>query len=166
MNDFENFCYEDDCYEEKKVIEMNEMEKKANKILENREERRPINDFMLAFFISILITPFIIFIVFLLLSYISSKFNFNFEFIFIGKNAFLFSFIIFIVVFIFWKRILKKEVLEFEKALKNDEEYWLAKDIMEKYNKKIEKEKVKLTLEKEKTKAKEILEMKDYIKNF
>lgn len=166
MNDFENFCYEDDCYEEKKVIEMNEMEKKANKILENREEKRPINDFMLAFFISILITPFIIFIVFLLLSYISSKFNFNFEFIFIGKNAFLFSFIIFIVVFIFWKRILKKEVLEFEKALKNDEEYWLAKDIMEKYNKKIEKEKVKLTLEKEKTKAKEILEMKDYIKNF
>lgn len=166
MNDFENFCYEDDCYEEKKVIEMNEMEKKANKILENREEKRPINDFMLAFFISILITPFIIFIVFLLLSYISSKFNFNFEFIFIGKNAFLFSFIIFIVVFIFWKRILKKEVLEFEKALKNDEEYWLAKDIMEKYNKKIEKEKVKLTLEKEKTKTKEILEMKDYIKNF
>ena len=166
MNNFEEFCYEDDCNEEKKVIEMNEMEKKANKILENREERRPINDFMLAFFISILITPFIIFIVFLLLSYISSKFNFNFEFIFIGKNAFLFSFIIFIVVFTFWKRILKKEVLEFEKALKNDEEYWLAKDIMEKYNKKIEKEKVKLTLEKEKTKAKEILEMKDYIKNF
>lgn len=166
MNNFEEFCYEDDCYEEKKVIEMNEMEKKANKILENREERRPINDFMLAFFISILITPFIIFIVFLLLSYISSKFNFNFEFIFIGKNAFLFSFIIFIVVFIFWKRILKKEVLEFEKALKNDEEYWLAKDIMEKYNKKVEKEKAKITLEKELTKAKEISEMKDYIKNF
>lgn len=166
MNNFEDFCYEDDCYEEKKVIEMNEMEKKANKILENREERRPINDFMLAFFISILITPFIIFIVFLLLSYISSKFNFNFEFIFIGKNAFLFSFIIFIVVFIFWKRILKKEVLEFEKALKNDEEYWLAKEIMGKYNKKVVKEKAKITLEKEKTKAKEILEMKDYIKNF
>ena len=166
MNNFEDFCYEDDCYEEKKVIEMNEMEKKANKILENREERRPINDFMLAFFISILITPFIIFIVFLLLSYISSKFNFNFEFIFIGKNAFLFSFIIFIVVFIFWKRILKKEVLEFEKALKNDEEYWLAKDIMEKYNKKVEKEKAKITLEKELTKAKEISEMKNYIKNF
>lgn len=166
MNNFEEFCYEDDCNEEKKVIEMNEMEKKANKILENREERRPINDFMLAFFISILITPFIIFIVFLLLSYISSKFNFNFEFIFIGKNAFLFSFIIFIVVFTFWKRILKKEVLEFEKALKNDEEYWLAKDIMEKYNKKVEKEKAKITLEKELTKAKEISEMKDYIKNF
>ena len=165
MNDFEDFYYEEDCYEEKKVIEMNEMEKKANKILENREDKRPTDDFMLAFFISILITPFI-FMVFLLLSYISSKFNFNFEFIFNGKNAFLFSFIIFIIVFIFGKRILKKEVLEFEKTLENDEEYWLAKDIMEKYNKKVEKEKAKITLEKELTKAKEISEMKDYIKNF
>lgn len=165
MNDFEDFYYEEDCYEEKKVIEMNEMEKKANKILENREEKRPTDDFMLAFFISVLITPFI-FMVFLLLSYISSKFNFNFEFIFNGKNAFLFSFIIFIIVFIFWKRILKKEVLEFEKTLENDEEYWLAKDIMEKYNKKVEKEKAKITLEKELTKAKEISKMKDYIKNF
>ena len=165
MNDFEDFYYEEDCYEEKKVIEMNEMEKKANKILENREEKRPTDDFMLAFFISVLITPFI-FMVFLLLSYISSKFNFNFEFIFNGKNAFLFSFIIFIIVFIFWKSILKKEVLEFEKTLENDEEYWLAKDIMEKYNKKVEKEKAKITLEKELTKAKEISKMKDYIKNF
>lgn len=165
MNDFEDFYYEEDCYEEKKVIEMNKMEKKANKILENREDKRPTDDFMLAFFISVLITPFI-FMVFLLLSYISSKFNFNFEFIFNGKNAFLFSFIIFIIVFIFWKRILKKEVLEFEKTLENDEEYWLAKDIMEKYNKKVEKEKAKITLEKELTKAKEISEMKDYIKNF
>lgn len=165
MNDFEDFYYEEDCYEEKKVIEMNEMEKKANKILENREDKRPTNDFMLAFFISVLITPFI-FMVFLLLSYILSKFNFNFEFIFNGKNAFLFSFIIFIIVFIFWKRILKKEVLEFEKTLENDEEYWLAKDIMEKYNKKVEKEKAKITLEKELTKAKEISKMKDYIKNF
>jgi hypothetical protein len=165
MNDFEDFYYEEDCYEEKKVIEMNEMEKKANKILENREDKRPTDDFMLAFFISVLITPFI-FMVFLLLSYISSKFNFNFEFIFNGKNAFLFSFIIFIIVFIFWKRILKKEVLEFEKTLENDEEYWLAKDIMEKYNKKVEKEKAKITLEKELTKAKEISKMKDYIKNF
>ena len=165
MNDFEDFYYEEDCYEEKKVIEMNEMEKKANKILENREEKRPTDDFMLAFFLSVLITPFI-FMVFLLLSYISSKFNFNFEFIFNGKNAFLFSFIIFIIVFIFWKRILKKEVLEFEKTLENDEEYWLAKDIMEKYNKKVEKEKAKITLEKELTKAKEISKMKDYIKNF
>ena len=165
MNDFEDFYYEEDCYKEKKVIEMNEMEKKANKILENREDKRPTDDFMLAFFISVLITPFI-FMVFLLLSYISSKFNFNFEFIFNGKNAFLFSFIIFIIVFIFWKRILKKEVLEFEKTLENDEEYWLAKDIMEKYNKKVEKEKAKITLEKELTKAKEISKMKDYIKNF
>ena len=165
MNDFEDFYYEEDCFEEKKVIEMNEMEKKANKILENREDKRPTDDFMLAFFISVLITPFI-FMVFLLLSYISSKFNFNFEFIFNGKNAFLFSFIIFIIVFIFWKRILKKEVLEFEKTLENDEEYWLAKDIMEKYNKKVEKEKAKITLEKELTKAKEISKMKDYIKNF
>lgn len=165
MNDFEDFYYEEDCYEEKKVIEMNEMEKKANKILENREDKRPTDDFMLAFFISVLITPFI-FMVFLLLSYISSKFNFNFEFIFNGKNAFLFSFIIFIIVFIFWKKILKKEVLEFEKTLENDEEYWLAKDIMEKYNKKVEKEKAKITLEKELTKAKEISKMKDYIKNF
>ena len=164
MNDFEDFYYEEDCYEEKKVIEMNEMEKKANKILENREDKRPTDDFMLAFFISVLITPFI-FMVFLLLSYISSKFNFNFEFIFNGKNAFLFSFIIFIIVFIFWKRILKKEVLEFEKTLENDEEYWLA-NIMEKYNKKVEKEKAKITLEKERTKAKEISKMKDYIKNF
>ena len=165
MNDFEDFYYEEDCYEEKKVIEMNEMEKKANKILENREDKRPTDDFMLAFFISVLITPFI-FMVFLLLSYISSKFNFNFEFIFNGKNAFLFSFIIFIIVFIFWKRILKKEVLEFEKTLENDEESWLAKDIMENYNKKVEKEKAKITLEKELTKAKEISKMKDYIKNF
>ena len=165
MNDFEDFYYEEDCYEEKKVIEMNEMEKKANKILENREEKRPTDDFMLAFFLSVLITPFI-FMVFLLISYILSKFKFNFEFIFNGKNAFLFSFIIFIVVFIFWKRILKKEVLEFEKTLENDEEYWLAKDIMEKYNKKVEKEKAKITLEKELTKAKEISKMKDYIKNF
>lgn len=163
MNDFEDFYYEEDCYEEKKVIEMNEMEKKANKILENREEKRPTDDFMLAFFLSVLITPFI-FMVFLLISYILSKFNF--EFIFNGKNAFLFSFIIFIVLFVFWKRILKKEVLEFEKTLENDEEYWLAKDIMEKYNKKVEKEKAKITLEKELTKAKEISKMKDYIKNF
>jgi hypothetical protein len=37
---------------------------------------------------------------------------------------------------------------------------------MEKYNKKVEKEKAKITLEKELTKAKEISKMKDYIKNF
>lgn len=163
MNENEYF---EDFYDEKdEIIEMNECEKMASKILKNREDKRPTDDFMLAFFISVLITPFI-FMVFLLLSYISSKFNFNFEFIFNGKNAFLFSFIIFIIVFIFWKRILKKEVLEFEKTLENDEEYWLAKDIMEKYNKKVEKEKAKITLEKELTKAKEISKMKDYIKNF
>ena len=163
MNENEDF---EDFYDEKdEVIEMNEMEKKASKILKNREEKRPTDDFMLAFFISVLITPFI-FMVFLLLSYILFKFNFNFKFMFNGKNAFLFSFIIFIVTFIFTKRSLKKEVLEFEKTLENDEEYWLAKDIMEKYNKKVEKEKAKITLEKELIKAKEISEMKNYIKNF
>lgn len=165
MNDFEDFYYEEDCYEENKVIKMNEMEQKANKILKNIEEKRPTDDFMLALFISIIIFPFI-FMIFLLLFYILSKFNFNFEFMLIGKNEFLFSFTLFIVIFIFSKRSLKKEVLEFKKALQNDEEYWLAKEIMEKYNKKVKKEKVKITLEKEKTKAKVISEMKNYIKNF
>lgn len=158
--------YFEDFYDEKdEIIEMNECEKMASKILKNREEKRPNNDFMLALFISIFITPFI-FMMFLLLFYILSKFNFNFEFIFSRKNDFFFFFVIFIVIFIFTKRSLKKEVLEFEKTLENDEEYWLAKDIMEKYNKKVEKEKAKITLEKELTKAKEISKMKDYIKNF
>lgn len=163
MNELENF--EDFYDEEDEIIEMNEIEKKASKILKNREEKRPIDDFILALFISVCIAPFI-FMLFLLLFDILSKFNFNFEFISSGKNAFFFFLIIFIVIFIFSKRSLKKEVLEFKKALQNDEEYWLAKEIMEKYNKKVKKEKVKIALEKEKTKAKEISEMKDYIKNF
>ena len=56
MNDFEDFYYEEDCYEEKKVIEMNEMEKKANRIV-NRKENEVDDElppFLFAFFLYVL----------------------------------------------------------------------------------------------------------------
>ena len=60
------------------------------------------------------------------------------------------------------------EEKKFKKILKNNEEYRLAKEIMEKYNKKAEnyvlKKRIKTQFLEEQQKTKKILEMKEYLK--
>ena len=72
----------------------------------------------------------------------------------------IFLFVCFLISYI--------EEKKFKKILKNNEEYRLAKEIMEKYNKKAKdyalRKKIKNQLLEEQEKTKKILEMKEYLK--
>lgn len=91
------------------------------------------------------------------------------EFLGYSRNVFLIFAIILMVIFLFICFLISYiEEKKFKKILKNNEEYRLAKEIMEKYNKKAKdyalRKKIKNQLLEEQEKTKKILEMKEYLK--
>ena len=91
------------------------------------------------------------------------------EFLGYSRNVFLIFAIILMVIFLFICFLISYiEEKKFKKILKNNEEYRLAKEIMEKYNKKAEnyvlKKRIKTQFLEEQQKTKKILEMKEYLK--
>ena len=135
-------------------LEMNKIERQAEETVNNIE--KSIVPFLLfSFFIGMpLILPFLLLFV---------------EFLGYSRNVFLIFAIILMVIFLFiCFLILYIEEKKFKKILKNNEEYRLAKEIMEKYNKKAKdyalRKKIKNQLLEEQEKTKKILEMKEYLK--
>lgn len=148
-------------------LEMNEYEKMANELIEKKEKLDcNLEDFFLKIsIISIHLSPLIvlsnnklkeIFDNFLLIAVFALVFTLSVSFIGVG------------IIALFYKLKKKKELLK-------DEEYQLAKEIMEKYNKKVleieEKEAIerkniqyKATLEREKEKTERMIKMKEYLK--
>ena len=138
-----------------KELEMNEMEKKANRIV-NRKENE-VDDELPPF----LFAGFFILTIFFFLFGALSK-----------RIIFYILAIIFFLLMITTTHII--EIIIFIKYRK-DKEYQLAKEIMEKYNKKVfeieEKEAIerrniqyKATLEREKEKTERMIKMKEYLK--
>lgn len=132
-------------------LEMNKIEKQAEETVNNIE--KSIVPFL--FFIGMpLILPFLLLFV---------------EFLGYSRNVFLIFAIILMVIFLFVCFLISYiEEKKFKKILKNNEEYRLAKEIMEKYNKKAKdyalRKKIKNQLLEEQEKTKKILEMKEYLK--
>ena len=148
-------------------LEMNECEKMANELIEKKEKLDcNLEDFFLKIFlISLHLSP----IILLLNNKLKEIFD-NFLLIVVFTLVFTFSvsFICVGIIALFYKLKKKKELLK-------DEEYKLAKEIMEKYNKKVfeieEKEAIerrniqyKATLEREKEKTERMIKMKEYLK--
>ena len=135
-------------------LEMNKIEKQAEETV-NNIEKSIVPFLFFSFFIGMpLILPFLLLFV---------------EFLGYSRNVFLIFAIILMVIFLFiCFLILYIEEKKFKKILKNNEEYRLAKEIMEKYNKKAKdyalRKKIKNQLLEEQEKTKKILEMKEYLK--
>lgn len=148
-------------------LEMNECEKMANELIKKKEKIDcNLEDFFLKIsIISIHLSP--------LIPLLNDKLNAILEnYLFIALFVLVFtlsvSFIGVGIIALFYKLKKKKE-------LSKDEEYQLAKEIMEKYNKKVleieEKEAIerkniqyKATLEREKEKTEKLIKMKEYLK--
>jgi hypothetical protein len=148
-------------------LEMNECEKMANELIKKKEKIDcNLEDFFLKIsIISIHLSP--------LIPLLNDKLNAILEnYLLIAIFALVFtlsvSFIGVGIIALFYKLKKKKE-------LSKDEEYQLAKEIMEKYNKKVleieEKEAIerkniqyKATLEREKEKTERLIKMKEYLK--
>ena len=126
-------------------LEMNEIEKKANRIVNIKENE--IDDvlppFLFAFF-------FICFIFLFLFGVLSKRIVFyilsTISFLSMMMTSYVIEFIIFI------KYI-------------NDKEYQVAKKIVKNFEKKEKREQLKETIEKESKKAKELKELEDYANN-
>lgn len=135
-------------------LEMNKIERQAEETV-NNIEKSIVPFLFFSFFIGMpLILPFLLLFV---------------EFLGYSRNVFLIFAIILMVIFLFiCFLILYIEEKKFKKILKNNEEYRLAKEIMEKYNKKAKdyalRKKIKNQLLEEQEKTKKILEMKEYLK--
>ena len=142
-------------------LEMNKIERQAEETV-NNIEKSIVPFLFFSFFIGMpLILPFILLFL---------------EFLGFSRNVFLILAIILMVTFLLICLLISYiEEKKFKKILKNDEEYRLAKEIMEKYNKKVfeieEKEAIerrniqyKATLEREKEKTERIIKMKEYLK--
>ena len=135
-------------------LEMNKIERQAEETV-NNIEKLIVPFLFFSFFIGMpLILPFLLLFV---------------EFLGYSRNVFLIFAIILMVIFLFiCFLILYIEEKKFKKILKNNEEYRLAKEIMEKYNKKAKdyalRKKIKNQLLEEQEKTKKILEMKEYLK--
>ena len=134
-------------------LKMNEIERQAEITVNNIEKS---------------IVPFLIFLFFggtpLILPFILLFL----EFLGYSRNVFFIFVIILMVIFLFiWFLISYIEEKKVKKILKNNEEYRLAKEIIEKYNKKAEdyvlKEKIKTQFLVEERQVKKILEMKEYL---
>lgn len=134
-------------------LKMNEIERQAEITVNNIEKS---------------IVPFLIFLFFggtpLILPFILLFL----EFLGYSKNVFFIFVIILMVIFLFICFLISYiEEKKVKKILKNNEEYRLAKEIIEKYNKKAEdyvlKEKIKTQFLVEERKVKKILEMKEYL---
>lgn len=148
-------------------LEMNECEKMANELIKKKEKIDcNLEDFFLKIsIVSIHLSP--------LIPLLNDKLNAILEnYLLIAIFALVFtlsvSFIGVGIIALFYKLKKKKE-------LSKDEEYQLAKEIMEKYNKKVleieEKEAIerkniqyKATLEREKEKTERLIKMKEYLK--
>ena len=134
-------------------LKMNEIERQAEITVNNIE--KSIVPFLIFLFFggTPLILPFIL----LFLEFLGYSRNVFFIFVIILMVIFLF--ICFLISYIEEKKV--------KKILKNNEEYRLAKEIIEKYNKKAEdyvlKEKIKTQFLVEERKVKKILEMKEYL---
>ena len=134
-------------------LKMNEIERQAEITVNNIEKS---------------IVPFLIFLFFggtpLILPFILLFL----EFLGYSRNVFLIFVIILMVIFLFICFLISYiEEKKVKKILKNNEEYRLAKEIIEKYNKKAEdyvlKEKIKTQFLVEERQVKKILEMKEYL---
>lgn len=134
-------------------LKMNEIERQAEITVNNIEKS---------------IVPFLIFLFFggtpLILPFILLFL----EFLGYSRNVFFIFVIILIVIFLFICFLISYiEEKKVKKILKNNEEYRLAKEIIEKYNKKAEdyvlKEKIKTQFLVEERQVKKILEMKEYL---
>ena len=135
-------------------LEMNKIEKQAEETVNNIEKSIVPFLFFLFFIGMPLILPFLLLFV---------------EFLGYSRNVFLIFAIILMVIFLFVCFLISYiEEKKFKKILKNNEEYRLAKEIMEKYNKKAKdyalRKKIKNQLLEEQEKTKKILEMKEYLK--
>lgn len=134
-------------------LKMNEIERQAEITVNNIE--KSIVPFLIFLFFggTPLILPFIL----LFLEFLGYSRNVFFIFVIILMVIFLF--ICFLISYIEEKKV--------KKILKNNEEYRLAKKIIEKYNKKAEdyvlKEKIKTQFLVEERQVKKILEMKEYL---
>lgn len=135
-------------------LEMNKIERQAEETV-NNIEKSIVPFLFFSFFIGMpLILPFLLLFV---------------EFLGYSRNVFLIFAIILMVIFLFICFLISYiEEKKFKKILKNNEEYRLAKEIMEKYNKKAKdyalRKKIKNQLLEEQKKTKKILEMKEYLK--
>lgn len=135
-------------------LEMNKIERQAEETV-NNIEKSIVPFLFFSFFIGMpLILPFLLLFV---------------EFLGYSRNVFLIFAIILMVIFLFICFLISYiEEKKFKKILKNNEEYRLAKEIMEKYNKKAKdyalRKKIKNQLLEEQEKTKKILEMKEYLK--
>lgn len=135
-------------------LEMNKIERQAEETV-NNIEKSIVPFLFFSFFIGTpLILPFLLLFV---------------EFLGYSRNVFLIFAIILMVIFLFICFLISYiEEKKFKKILKNNEEYRLAKEIMEKYNKKAKdyalRKKIKNQLLEEQEKTKKILEMKEYLK--
>ena len=135
-------------------LEMNKIERQAEETV-NNIEKSIVPFLFFSFFIGMpLILPFLLLFV---------------EFLGYSRNVFLIFAIILMVIFLFICFLISYiEEKKFKKILKNNEEYRLAKEIMEKYNKKAEnyvlKKRIKTQFLEEQEKTKKILEMKEYLK--
>lgn len=135
-------------------LEMNEIERQAEETV-NSIEKSIVPFLFFSFFIGIpLMLPFLLLFV---------------EFLGYSRNVFLIFATILMVIFLFVCFLISYiEEKKFKKILKNNEEYRLAKEIMEKYNKKAEnyvlKKRIKTQFLEEQQKTKKILEMKEYLK--
>ena len=135
-------------------LEMNKIERQAEETV-NSIEKSIVPFLFFLFFIGMpLILPFLLLFV---------------EFLGYSRNVFLIFAIILMVIFLFVCFLISYiEEKKFKKILKNNEEYRLAKEIMEKYNEKAKdyvlRKKIKTQLLEEQEKTKKILEMKEYLK--
>ena len=135
-------------------LEMNKIERQAEETV-NNIEKSIVPFLFFSFFIGMpLILPFLLLFV---------------EFLGYSRNVFFIFAIILMVIFLFICFLISYiEEKKFKKILKNNEEYRLAKEIMEKYNKKAEnyvlKKRIKTQFLEEQQKTKKILEMKEYLK--
>lgn len=135
-------------------LEMNKIERQAEETV-NSIEKSIVPFLFFLFFIGMpLILPFLLLFV---------------EFLGYSRNVFLIFAIILMVIFLFVCFLISYiEEKKFKKILKNNEEYRLAKKIMEKYNEKAKdyvlRKKIKTQLLEEQEKTKKILEMKEYLK--
>jgi hypothetical protein len=128
-----------------KELEMNEMEKKANRIV-NRKENE-VDDELPPF----LFAGFFILTIFFFLFGVLSK-----QIIF-----YIFTIIFFLLM------ITTTHIIKFIIFIKyrNDKEYQVAKKIVKNFEKKEKREQFKETIEKESQKAKELKELEDYANN-
>lgn len=128
-----------------KELEMNEMEKKANKIV-NRKENE-VDDLIP----SVLSVGFFIYTIFFFLFGVLSK-----------QIIFYIWAIIFFLLMMITTRII--EFIIFIKY-RNDREYQIAKKIVRNFEEKEKRERLKETIEEESKKVKELKELEDYANN-